>query len=481
MKMQRFLTINRAAVGVALGLLAGLAARTLGDDFRIGIQIGSAPPPPPQPVVVEYQTYYVGPRAALYDADLHLRSAQAHQWRAAETLDVAVHREGELAVMVDEQEALVAKYANQAAGGEQAIAAAKARVGAFQKRLQGAHDDLEAARTLNDSAGVADAQARIATNEAAVAKATDELHAAEQYTLIKEQLAAAQASLPEHRVQLVTAQDEVFASRQRLEAANLDVAEAMHERDEAMWVLYRDEIMAGRGEAVGFHADLALWGGRMPRDPEVVHAYFVRPSGYWVERPGEVQMRIVEVDRNPEIVRVREVQHSHETTRLEEIETAERSVPVERRQAYAERVVVARQRLGADQNERAVAAKEGRPPRISPEERAQAKATVIEARANAKATEIQAHADAKAKDTEAHADAKSKVTEAHADAKSKVVDAHADAKTKEIQAKSDSRNGKTNVADSNSRSGRDSSSSARGSDNKKDKKKDGIASTDPNR
>src|SRR5437764_1263400 len=100
--MQRFSTINRATVGVALGLLAGLASPALADDFRIGIQIGSAPPPPPQPVVVEYRTYYAGPRAALYDADLHLRSAQAHQWRAAETLDVAVHRVGELAVIVDE-------------------------------------------------------------------------------------------------------------------------------------------------------------------------------------------------------------------------------------------------------------------------------------------------------------------------------------------------------------------------------------------
>ena len=177
------------------------------------------------------------------------------------------------------------------------------RLAAFQKRVESAHGDLDAARTLNDAPGIADAQARIQVNEAAAAKAADELHAAEEFATVRAQLADAQAHLPEHRAQLGAVQDDVFASRQRLEVATQEVADAMHDRDEAMWCLYRNDIMTGRCDfdRCGFYIDLGVWGGHMPRDPEVVHVYFVHPAGYWVERPAEIQTRIIEVDRVPEI------------------------------------------------------------------------------------------------------------------------------------------------------------------------------------
>jgi len=537
--MQRSSIINRVAIGTAaaLGILVGSSASA---QLRIGIQIGiPTPPPRHEPVVVEYRTYYVGYRRALYDADLRLRIAQTHQWQAADDLDAAKHREGELAVVVDEQEALVARYANQAAVSEEVVTQDRARLAAFQKRVESAHGDLDAARTLNDAPGIADAQARIQINEAAAAKAADELHAAEEFATVRAQLADAQAHLPEHRAQLGAAQDDVFASRQRLEVATQEVADAMHDRDEAMWCLYRNDIMTGRCDfdRCGFHIDLGVWGGHMPRDPEVVHMYFVHPAGYWVERPAEIQTRIIEVDRVPEIARAREMQRSHEGARVVEIEAVERRVPAERRVAYAQRVTVERQRLVAEKTERAAATAEHRAPRLGAEDRAEAKAAVIEARgqakanqieahanakaevtearadakvketearANARATETEARADAKSKETTAAADAKAKETEARGDAKSKEIEAKADAKETETKAKADAKNSKTAAAaDARSKSptvsGKPDSTSSRGgsapsdsrsakatTDDKKNprdpkNKKDDVSAIDPNR
>jgi len=42
----------------------------------------------------------------------------------------------------------------------------------------------------------------------------------------------------------------------------------------------------------------------MPRDPEVVHAYYVHPVDYWVARPVEIQTRVIEVDHITEVTRV---------------------------------------------------------------------------------------------------------------------------------------------------------------------------------
>jgi hypothetical protein len=95
--------IKRAAAAAvaALGLFSTRTA--LAGDVSIGINIGSAPPPPP-PVVVEYDTYCVGYRANLYDADWRLRNAQAEQWRAERDLDAARRHEGEVADILDDRE-----------------------------------------------------------------------------------------------------------------------------------------------------------------------------------------------------------------------------------------------------------------------------------------------------------------------------------------------------------------------------------------
>ena len=57
----------------------------------------------------------------------------------------------------------------------------------------------------------------------------------------------------------------------------------------------------------------------MPRDPEVLHAYFVHPVDYWVERPVEIHTRVIEVDHVTELVRIRDVERVHEGPRFQEV------------------------------------------------------------------------------------------------------------------------------------------------------------------
>src|SRR6185437_15787575 len=132
-----------------------------------------------------------------------------------------------------------------------------------------------------------------------------------------------------------------------LDASLQSVALAIHDRDEALWLLHRDEILTGRATfaSCGFTVDLGVWGGRMPRDPEVVHAYFVRPVTYWIERPVEIHTRVVECDRIVEVSRIRQIQERHEGPRFHEVVRFETAVPVERRRAFAEHVTIERQRL----------------------------------------------------------------------------------------------------------------------------------------
>src|SRR5690242_15097511 len=123
------------------------------------------------PVVVEYHTYVVGYRRNLYDADWHLRRAQADMWNAQERLDAARQHEGEIAVAMEDQEALVAKYGKSAEESEAIAANARARLVAHEKRVSASREYLEASRILNDDAGIADSEDRIRKNEAGAAAA----------------------------------------------------------------------------------------------------------------------------------------------------------------------------------------------------------------------------------------------------------------------------------------------------------------------
>src|SRR6185312_3233449 len=78
--------------------------------------IGSVNPSvAPAEVVIEYNTYCVGYRANLYDADWRLRCAQADQWQAQDDLAVARRHEGEVALVVEDRQVLVDQYAKRVA------------------------------------------------------------------------------------------------------------------------------------------------------------------------------------------------------------------------------------------------------------------------------------------------------------------------------------------------------------------------------
>jgi len=466
--MERLSMIKSAALATvaALGVFAGTAGTSRAGDIKIGINFGTPPPPPPPaPVVYEYDTYVVGYRQNLYDADWRLRNARIELWHAEDDLAAARQHEGEVAAIVDDEEALVGRYNKGIADSEAAVVEARTRLAAYEKRLASAHGDLDAARTLHDDAGAADADKRIRSSEEGVAHATEDLHAAEAQLPppdVRERLAVARTDLPRHHEELAAAADAVYAARQRVDRANLAVAVALHDRDEALWLLHRNEVLSGRVDFAlcGFHVSLYDWHGRMPDDPEVVHAYYVHPVDYWVAHPVEIETRVVEVDQVTEITRIRVVEERHEP-KFRDVVVVERSVPEERRRAYATNVTVERERLVADRAERTTAAAEHRAPRISPVERAEAKAIVIDARANAKATEINARANAKAEESTAHAqeiqargaarseeikaraDANAERAETRADVNDKQVEARADAKAKETEARADAQSERT--------------------------------------
>ena len=175
----------------------------------------------------------------------------------------------------------------------------------------------------------------------------------------------------------------------------------------------------------------------MPADIEVVHAYYVHPVGYWVERPVEIHTRVIEVDRITEVTRVRDIQRKHEGPRFVEVDRVETSVTIERRQSYYENVTVERQRLVVERTERASAVAEHRPPRIPDTERAEARAIVTKARAEGKATTIQANANAKAEVTTAKADARAEQIKSRADSKAELTQSRTESKVEKNQAHAD--------------------------------------------
>jgi hypothetical protein len=462
--MKRVTMIRMAAVAAVAvsGLFATSSASA--DGVSVGIRIGE---PAPAPVVVRettvysYDTYVVGPRRYLYDADWRLRLAQADEIRAERDLDAARRHEGEVAVALDDQEALVADLHRRVDGAAANADELRVRLGALEKRVASAREDLDAARVLRDGPGIADAEKRLHDNEAAAAATAENLRRAQDGAASRDRLRAAEADLDHIRADLDAAHDAVYAAQDRLTLSHEAMCVALHDRDEALWGIYRDDLVAQRirPEDCGFSLDLNFFGGHYPRDPEVLHTYFVRDVGYWRARPVEVYNRVVVVDRVTEITRIREVERVHEVKRIKEVETVESSVPAEQRRAYAERVKVEHDRFEAEKVERTNAAASGQKYHVTPTERAEAKATVIKARADAKsevagsradakatrltaaadakATREQSAAEARATDIKARADARTEVREGRADAKATRETAHADARATEIQAHGD--------------------------------------------
>ena len=399
--MKQVFTMNQrvkhASWAAVLGMI-GIPA--MAGDFSIGIRIGE---PPPRRVVVReevvvnepvlYETYVVGYRRDLYDADLRLRIARTDEWQAHEELDAARRHEGELVVALDDTEGLVDGLRHRVGGREEGIAELHARVvatadlaadlhknlGALDHRVAAAREDYEAAKTLRDRDGMADAAERIKSNEGRAARTATELHETqERLARLQEEEAAAgalaadrarvadaEARAGELHHKLDAAHDAVYASQTRLTAAQDQVFLALHERDEALWLLHRDEILAGRfePERCGFSIDLSIWGGRMPRDPEVLHAYCVHDVGYWRSNPVYVEERVVLVERVTEVTRIREIQKVREVERIQRVEKVERVVKVEDRRRVAEVAVVERKRFEAETVERKTAVVEHRAPR----------------------------------------------------------------------------------------------------------------------
>lgn len=439
--MRKMKTVRNAVIAAAALCVASAAHVALGGDVNIGIRIGEPAPPPASVTVVTYDTYVVGYRRGLYDADWRLRGAQCDELTAGRELDAAQRHQGEIAIAMEGQEALVADLRRRVGGAAANAAEARIRLGALEKRIASARSDLDSARVLRDGPGIADAEKRLHDNEVAAAFAVEEIKRAEDAAEARGRLNAAEADLAHMRTDFEVAHDAVYASRTRLADAHDRVCVALHDRDESMWMLYRDDIVYGRirPESVGFHVDLSAFGGRMPRDPELIHTHVVREVGFWRERPVEIQTRVVEVDRVTEVTRIREVQRTREGSRIREIETVETTYTPEQRIVVAERVTVERKRYEVERVERVSAAREGRKPQVSETDRAEAKAIVTKAQAEAKATEMKAHADAKSTEMQAHADAKATEMKAHADAKATKETAHADAKATEMTAHADAK------------------------------------------
>jgi hypothetical protein len=416
--------VKRAARAAAMGIVAAAAApAVLADGFGINIRIGE--PPPRREVIVReepvvYETYVVGYRRNLYDADLRLRVARAEEWNASEDLEAARGREGEIAVRLDDAEAACAEL-RQRVGGRAALVAElhekvtgtsvscedlRRRLDAYGHRIAAAREDLTASKLLNDSAGVADATDRIRINEARAAAAANDLRDAEGrlgrfreeeaalsgIAADRERLRDLEASLGDVRHDFEVSHDGVYNCQQRLTTAHEEVCAALHDRDEALWLLHRDEILAGRfePERCGFHIDLSVWGGRMPRDPEVIHRYCVRDAGYYRENPVIIEERVVIAERAPEIVHIHKIQRVREVEKIQVVERVETRVKPEDRHRVAEHVVVERQRFQAEATERKTAAAEHRPP----------KPVFVERPRDAKLKEQVKHANARAREDE---------------------------------------------------------------------------------
>src|ERR1700733_2419884 len=140
-ELMKQVTAFKTAAAAAAVVTAMIAGTAHAGDVRVNISLGA---PAPAPVVVEYNTYCVGYRANLYDADWRLRVAQQEQWHAQEALGAVRRHEGEVALIVEDQENLVAKFGKQTAESDAVVATARARSDAFEKRLASARSDRDA-------------------------------------------------------------------------------------------------------------------------------------------------------------------------------------------------------------------------------------------------------------------------------------------------------------------------------------------------
>src|SRR4051794_9927576 len=138
--MTKHTLIRKTAWAAAAGLgIVAFAGSALGGDINIGIRIGEpAPQPRPAVTVVSYETYVVGPRRSLYDADLRLRAAQCDEIRAQEELDGARGQEGTIAVALEGAEAQVVDLKRQVGGAAANAAEARIRLSALEKRIASA-------------------------------------------------------------------------------------------------------------------------------------------------------------------------------------------------------------------------------------------------------------------------------------------------------------------------------------------------------
>ena len=217
---RNFNLINNSIVGNALKKAAvmvamGLSIPAFGGGFGLDIHIGDNRPRREvreEVVIVErpvtYETYVVGYRRDLYDADLRLRVARADEWEAKQDLDKARGFEGEIAVELDEKQEVIGALRRRVGSSDLSAAEIRERLGgniakaedlrkqlaALDHRINGAREDYDAARILHDENGKADASDRIKANEIRSAKTALELKETEgRIVLLKEEEAVAGA------------------------------------------------------------------------------------------------------------------------------------------------------------------------------------------------------------------------------------------------------------------------------------------------
>ena len=382
-----------------LATLALIAAPTMAGGISLGIRVDVpvvVAPPPPAVVVHEepvvYDTYVVGYRRQLYDADLALRLARADEFAAYDELQAARRHEADIGGQFDENQAVIVDLRRRVGGGDIAtihadvlatqdhIADLHKQLDALDHRVASAKEDYDAAKILNDNHGMDQASGRIHENEDRSRAASGDLHDAENHLAAARDAEAAASGSAADRDRLHIAEDRAgglqhdldiaheaaFNTEKRWEDARERVFVCMHDRDEALWLLHRDDIYAGRIDLAtcGFSIDLAVWGGHLPRDPEVVHAYFVHDVGYWRANPVIIETRCDEVIRINEIVKIRDVARVHDVDRLRVVGHFE-AIKIEDRRHYAEAVVDEHKRFEAEAVERKTAIAEHRAPHIA--------------------------------------------------------------------------------------------------------------------
>ena len=205
-----------------------------------------------QTTVYSYDTYVVGSGGNLYDADWRLRLAQTDEIRAERDLDAARRHEGEVAVALDDQEALVADLHRRVDGAAANADELRVRLAALEKRVASAREDLDAARVLRDGPGIADAEKRLRDNEAAAAATADDLRRAQDGAASRERLRRRRGGPATTSARTWTsAHDAVYAAQDRLTLSHEAMCVALHDRDEALWGIYRDDLVGPASSAGG--------------------------------------------------------------------------------------------------------------------------------------------------------------------------------------------------------------------------------------